>query len=154
MKKLLIVLCSVFLLLLSPTAALAQDVAVEEYLGVPCKYVVSGQEVLSLGCIPALFMNIFTFAVSAAGVVALFMLVWSGYKIVFSGGDPKQLEGARQTATYAIIGLVLVILSYFILSFIGMITGLECITWFGFDQCVNPVDTSDPDPNNLLPGLN
>lgn len=92
-------------------------------------------EVATLDCIGPLFQNILNAALSLAGVVALFFVIFSGYKFMTSGGDPKQLEGARQTLTYAVIGLLVILFSFFIINVIAGVTGAECIKLFGFTSC-------------------
>jgi thiosulfate reductase cytochrome b subunit len=92
-------------------------------------------DVPTLNCLPVVFENVIRAALLFSGVVALFFIILSGIKMITSGGDPKQLEGARQTLTYAIIGLVIVLLSFFIISTIGYITGVQCINQFGFTNC-------------------
>lgn len=91
--------------------------------------------VATLKCVPVIFNNIVYAALLFAGVVALFIIIYSGFQFVTSGGDPKQVEGAKKTATYAIIGLVVILLSFFIINMIGFITGTNCISKFGFDSC-------------------
>lgn len=92
----------------------------------------------SLQCLPAVFKNIVTAALVFAGIVALILIVISGIKLITSSGDPKQVEGAKNTLTYAIIGLVIILTSFFIIRIIGFITGADCITVFGFDNCAAP----------------
>lgn len=89
----------------------------------------------TLSCIPIVFKNIVTAALVFVGVVAVFLIILSGIKFITSAGDPKQVEGARNTLTYAIIGLVVVLLSFLIINVIGRITGAECINAFGFNSC-------------------
>lgn len=89
----------------------------------------------TLSCIPIVFKNIVTATLVFVGVVAVFLIILSGIKFITSGGDPKQVEGARNTLTYAIIGLVVVLLSFLIINVIGRITGVECINDFGFNSC-------------------
>lgn len=97
--------------------------------------------IATLDCIPPLIASLVNWALVFAGVVAFFLLVYAGYKFIASGGDPKSVEGAKKTATYAIIGLILVLLSFFIVRLIGQITGLDqtngvtCIELFGFNNC-------------------
>lgn len=112
------------LIVATPAFALGQDWGGCVVDGVP-----------TLQCLPVVFQNIVTAAVVLAGVVAVVLIVLSGIKLITSGGDPKQVEGARKTMTYAIIGLVLILLSFFIIKLIGFITGVECINQFGFDTC-------------------
>lgn len=92
-------------------------------------------EIPTLHCIIPLFQNIVNWALTLSGAVALIMIIWAGIKLLSSRGDQKQVQGARQTLTYAIIGLVLILLSFFIINFIGYITGASCITQFGFTNC-------------------
>ncbi|MEK7573678.1 MAG: hypothetical protein AAB531_04605 [Patescibacteria group bacterium] len=53
-----------------------------------------------------------------AVVVALGFLVWGGLKWILSGGDKSAVEGARNTIVAAIVGLIIVFLSYFILNLV------------------------------------
>ena len=91
--------------------------------------------VATLDCIPIVFENIINAALAFAGVVALIMIIFSGIRYVTSGGDPKAVEGARNTLTWAIIGLVVIVLAYLIINFISVFTGVQCINFFGFDNC-------------------
>lgn len=92
---------------------------------------VTGQ-VATLSCIPAVFFNLLTALLMFVGTFALFLFIISGYKYLFSGGDPKKLEGARHSLIYAILGLFIVLLSFFIINIISYVTGVECIKSFGF----------------------
>lgn len=49
-------------------------------------------------------------------LLALLYLVWGGVKWLMSGGDKTALEEARNHIVAAIIGLVVIFLSYFILN--------------------------------------
>ena len=91
--------------------------------------------VATLQCVPIVFENIVRAALLFAGVAALFFILISGVRLITSSGDPKAVEGARKTLTFAIIGLVIILLSFFIISVIGYITGVDCINQFGFTNC-------------------
>ena len=69
------------------------------------------------------FGNVVNVALGFAGIVLFFMLIIGGFKYITAGGDPKGIEGARKTLTYAIAGMVLIALSYLILRFIESFTG-------------------------------
>src|SRR5579871_2314527 len=104
--------------------------------GVPdCLDRTSGTPVATLACIPVVLRIIINAALVFSGVTALFFIIFSGIKFITSGGDPKIAEGARHTLTYAIIGLLLILLSFFIINVLGTITGVGCITKLGFSQC-------------------
>ena len=51
-------------------------------------------------------------------VVALLYLIWGGFKWLTSGGDKTAVQGAREHIVAAIVGLVIIFMSYFILNFI------------------------------------
>ena len=46
------------------------------------------------------------------------MLIIGGFRYVFSQGNEKAVTGAKDTILYAIIGLVIAILSYAIVNFV------------------------------------
>jgi hypothetical protein len=91
--------------------------------------------VVTLDCIPILFINLLYYALLFAGVVALFLVIFSGIKFITSGGDAKQLEGARKMATWAIIGLVVILMSFAMVRLVSQVTGVGCLSRFGFNQC-------------------
>lgn len=97
--------------------------------------VCSSNGVPTLQCFPLLFATIVYYAFLFAGVVAVVLIIWAGIKYIRSGGDQKQVQGARQTLTYAIIGLVLVLSSLLIVRFISYVTDVPCINTFGFNSC-------------------
>ena len=53
-----------------------------------------------------------------AVIIALLYLIWGGFKWLMSGGDKTAVQGAREHIVAAIVGLVVIFLSYFILNFI------------------------------------
>src|SRR2546430_1839836 len=77
----------------------------------------------TLDCIPIVFLNIVQGFLMFAGAIAVLMFIYAGIRFVTSGGDAKRVAGARQILTYAIVGLVVVILSFAIVYFVGYITG-------------------------------
>ncbi len=89
--------------------------------------------VATLRCIPVVFQNVVAAALVFVGIVTAFLIVLAGIKFATSGGDAKQLDSARKTMTYAIVGLVVVLSSFAIIYFIGYTTGTTCITKMGFN---------------------
>lgn len=63
------------------------------------------------------------FAVGGIGVVVYF--VWGAVDWIFSGGDKEKVTNARKKMTHAIIGLVLLSLSFVIINIIGEIVGFN-----------------------------
>jgi len=91
--------------------------------------------VATLNCVTVVVQNVIYAAFLFAGIVAVILIIYSGIKFILSGGDPKQVEGARKTLTYAIIGFIVILLSFAILNLISGITGVSCIRFFGFTNC-------------------
>ena len=88
--------------------------------------------VMTLDCAPILFFNLIFWALFFAGLIALLLVIFGGFKFMTSGGDQKAVEGAKKTIMWAIIGLAVVLLSFAIVRLIADITGMECLTRFGF----------------------
>ena len=62
----------------------------------------------------------------AVGIISVIMLIYGGLRYVISGGDSKKVTDAKNTIMYAIIGLIIAILSYAIVNFvINSIGGTE-----------------------------
>ena len=55
---------------------------------------------------------------SFLGLIALSFVIWGGYLYLTSAGNEEQVGKAKKTLTYAIIGIVTVLLSYVIVSFV------------------------------------
>ncbi len=91
--------------------------------------------IATLQCIPIVFNNIVNWALIFAGISALFLIIYSGIKYIRSGGDQEKIKSARETLMYAIIGLIIILMSFAIVKGIGIITGATCIERFGFGNC-------------------
>lgn len=83
------------------------------------------QEAATIQCLEPLFQNVVIAIVSLVGVALFVMLVVGGFKFLLSGGDQKQLEQAKNTVTYAIIGLVVIVVAFLILQTIKVFTGVD-----------------------------
>lgn len=91
---------------------------------------------VTLKCLPIIFQNIVTWLFILVGVAAIILIAYSGVKFILSGGDSKQVEGARKTFTYAIAGLVVVLLAYTVIRVISHVTGVVCFQDFlNFTPC-------------------
>lgn len=80
----------------------------------------------SLKCIPFFLGNIISALIMLSAVTAVFFIVYSGIKFITSGGDPIKVESAKRTMTFAIIGLVIVLLSFVIMKVFSRVTGVNC----------------------------
>jgi len=80
--------------------------------------------VATLQCLECVVQSILNITVRLAGIAVFIFLIIGGFQWLTAGGDPKKSESARNTITYAILGLALLILAWFILKFIAEFTGL------------------------------
>ena len=60
-----------------------------------------------------------------AGLLLLLYLIYGGYTLMTSGGDPKKTGAAREKITYALIGFILVFAAFWITQIMARILGLE-----------------------------
>lgn len=76
----------------------------------------------SLKCLPFFVGNITDSALILAGVLAVFFVSFAGIKFLTSGGDPQKVESAKKTLTFAIVGLLIILLSFTILKIVARVT--------------------------------
>jgi len=79
----------------------------------------------AIGCIPYSDTNAIAgfflrWALGIAGGVALTMIGFAAYRIMTSQGDPRRLQGGQELLLSAIGGLLMVVLSIYLLRFIGV----------------------------------
>jgi uncharacterized membrane protein len=72
-----------------------------------------------LSSIPILFENILGAITVLGGFAALMMLIFGGFRYIVAQGDPKAVQAARGTLTWAIVGLVMIIVAWLILAFLA-----------------------------------
>lgn len=77
----------------------------------------------AFGCIPTsvsgLTRFIFRIALGISGGIAFLLIIFAGITMMMSTGDPKKLQESKELLTSAIVGLLLIIFSVFILRLIG-----------------------------------
>jgi hypothetical protein len=79
----------------------------------------------ALGCIPSgspeeFIKWLFPFVLGIAGGIATILMLIGGFLILTSTGDPKRVENGRNMLTSALMGLVLIVFSLFLLRVIGV----------------------------------
>ncbi|MGI6776171.1 MAG: pilin [Patescibacteria group bacterium] len=87
----------------------------------------------ALGCIPTdpidLVKWLFPYLLGFGGLAAFGLIVFSGFQLMTSSGNPQKIQGAKETITSAVTGLIFIILSLFLLRLIGVdilgLPGLE-----------------------------
>lgn len=78
----------------------------------------------ALGCVPTnisdMFRGLFRIGLGLAGGFAMLLIIYGGFTISTSSGDPQKLQNGQEIVTAAIIGLLLIIFSAVILRFVGV----------------------------------
>ena len=79
----------------------------------------------AIGCIPvqdtgALVVWLFKWAVGVGGGIAFLLILYGGFLVMTSQGDPKRAAGGQETITSAVMGLIMMIFAVFILRVIGI----------------------------------
>ncbi len=80
----------------------------------------------SLRCIQVVYGNLGNALFVFAGIIAVFFIAWSGIQLITSAGDPVRVASARRSFMYAIFGLVIIIMAYFIIQLVARVTGTDC----------------------------
>lgn len=79
----------------------------------------------TIACLGDVFGNLVRSLLGFAGIVLFVVLIIGGFRYITSGGDPKAVEGAQKTLTYAIAGLIVILISFLILVLIKQLTGVD-----------------------------
>lgn len=79
----------------------------------------------SLGCVnvdtPTAFVLWFLrFAIGIGGGIAFLLMLFGVFQIITSSGNPERLKAGQETITSAVIGLLMIIFSLFLLRLIGI----------------------------------
>jgi len=78
----------------------------------------------AIGCVPindstSMVTFLMNWALGIGGGISFLLIVFAGFQIMTSGGDPKKLQGGKELMTSAIGGLILLIFAGFVLRTLG-----------------------------------
>ncbi|PIT89177.1 MAG: hypothetical protein COU27_01600 [Candidatus Levybacteria bacterium CG10_big_fil_rev_8_21_14_0_10_36_7] len=80
--------------------------------------------VVTFSCIPFILQNVVNFLVGFASIVAVFMLVFAGFKMAWARGDMQKVADARKIIIFTLIGLFLVYASFVLVNILATSTGV------------------------------
>lgn len=115
-------------------------------------------EVATIQGIGCLVRNVLAVATTFIGLAAFVMFVMGAFLYLISGGQTKHTDAAKQTITYAVIGIVVALMAFFILNLIATFTGARGILRFdifvdgpsGSSGVTNPTTPAPTAPTNPL----
>jgi len=64
--------------------------------------------------------RLFSILLGLSGGIALILIMISGYRLMTSGANAEAVQGAKETLTSAIVGLLFIIFSLVILEVVGV----------------------------------
>lgn len=114
-----------FFCLFSPSPAHAQT---QEWTGV-CVAGSSG-DVPTIQGLECLIANIFTVIITLIGLGGFVMFIIGAFLWMTAGSNPKNIDSAKKTFTYAVLGLVLALSAFIIINLIADFTGVSVIKTF------------------------
>lgn len=74
-----------------------------------------------------LFSRVMLFAIAAGGLIFFVQLIMAGFNLLTAAGDPGKIQSATKALTNSLVGLILVISTYFIAQIIEAIFGLQIL---------------------------
>lgn len=60
-----------------------------------------------------------------AGIVLFLYLIWGGYGLLTSQGDPKATQAGKDRITRAIVGYIIIFTAYWVVQILGLILGIS-----------------------------
>lgn len=79
------------------------------------------------------------YAIILAGLLSVIFIFIGGISFILSGGQEEKIKQAVSTIRYAIIGLVITIISVFIVGIVGKFLGLDIIHYINFPDIINNI---------------
>ncbi len=83
----------------------------------------------------------FAIALLAAGFLCLIFILWAGISFILSGGDETKVKSAVNTFRYAVIGLLIVIVSFTVVAFIGRFFGFDLTGYISWENMYRIINT-------------
>lgn len=88
---------------------------------------INGKEITAPGGVPQpgtgvldkIISGLFTYLIIAAILLALCYLIWGAINYILSRGDKEKRRTAKSQITFAIVGLIVVFLSFLIVNLLG-----------------------------------
>lgn len=84
-----------------------------------------GPDAAGLAQFEQVFSSVISVIVGLGFMVLVVVLVFAGFKYLISGGEPKAIQAAHQTATWALLGIIFMAVAWIILQLIENFTGVK-----------------------------
>lgn len=87
-----------------------------------------------------LIANSFSVIITVIGLAGFVMFVFGAFQWMLSGNNSKGVETARQSMTYAVIGIVVALSGFIIINLIAEFTGIDAIRTFKLPSSDTPAE--------------
>jgi len=77
-----------------------------------------GQNIENDASLESVIQSVVNTLLFVIGIISVIMLIIGGIRYVVSGGNQSQVEGARNTILYAIVGLVIAFVAWGVVNFV------------------------------------
>ena len=105
----------------------------------PPVYAQFGADPAGLTQIEGVFRHVVQISVAGAFIALAVILVIAGIKFLTSGGEPKAIESARNTVTWALLGILFMAIAWLVLQLIAAFTGIQALPVFKIGElCIPP----------------
>jgi len=89
------------------------------------------------------------YAIIVAGFLSVAFIFFGGISFILSGGQEDKIKQAVSTIRYAIIGLIVTILSVVIVGTVGRAMGLDIIKYINFGDIIDTITGITANSNKL-----
>lgn len=87
-------------------------------------------DVATLQGIGCLLANVLSVALRLLGLAGLVMIIYAAFNLLMSAGKSQKVEEAKNTITFAIIGIILALSAFIIVNLIANFTGVSVVKEF------------------------
>lgn len=89
--------------------------------------IASEQHVAGVVQLQEMVQRVTSLSIGIAFIAILFMLFWGGIKYLTSGGDSKSVEEANRTVTWALLGVLFLVVAFLVLRVVTVFTGVDVL---------------------------
>lgn len=74
------------------------------------------------------FTGLWAYIIPLAGIIMLVMIIFGGFEMMVSGGNPDKVASGRSRVVMGIVGFLVVFLSWFIIRAVELVFGIRILT--------------------------
>ena len=92
----------------------------------------------------------FAYSIMIAGLLAVSYVMIAGFSLITSMGKDEKIKKGINGIRYVIVGLIIVILSFFGVSVIGQLFGLDFVKYIDMSEAVKIIQETGENPDQFL----